>query len=418
MVDQHTKDRTRVQFARVLVEMDITDTPPRTIQYVNEYGQIVDQNIDYEWLPIKCKSCMGYGHIMADCRKGEMKQKQQELKGRDSAQPNVQVQETKERTKQVEATATRELDSQEEIGTRAQNKDWVTPRKTFSQKHPKEAEKKSDTGGNSVNNFMALGGDEGGQIIDKVGVNNREKQDAVLDFCNINKVGVGALVETKLRGKKVKEMMENKFNNWDYFSSSTIEGNILVLWRRTFVKVIVIAETSQFVHCYVKMSGTDQACCITFVYGKNTREGRTTMWADLNDLKHPVKPWLILGDFNALFSLEDRTGGNPPCLNDLVDSQAWFAQAHVEALKRTGSDFTWTNNQDGTSRIYSKIDHVFANEDWHDTFGNTSAHYGWETTSDHCSCVISIKADMKIGVKPFRFYNFWADHPKFKELVL
>ncbi|KAM6562940.1 hypothetical protein CsatB_022938 [Cannabis sativa] len=362
MVDQHTKDRIRVQFARVLVEMDITDTPPRTIQYVNEYGQIVDQNIDYEWLPVKCKSCMGYGHIMANCRKGEMKKKQQELKGRDSAQSSVQEQETKERTKQVEATATRKLVLQEEIGTRAQNKDWVTPRKTFSQKHPKEAEKKGDTWGNSVNSFMALGGDEGGQIMDKVSEEEGEPE------------------ETKLRGEKVKEMMENKFNNWDYFSSSTIEGRILVLWRRTFVKVIVIAETSQFVHCYVKVSGTDQACYITFVY--------------------------------------DRIGGNPPCLNDLVDSQAWFAQAHVEALKRTGSDFTWTNNQDGISRIYSKIDHVFANEDWHDTFGNNSAHYGWETTSDHCSCVVSIKAHMKIGVKPFRFYNFWADHPKFKELVL
>uniref|UniRef100_A0A803PS30 CCHC-type domain-containing protein n=1 Tax=Cannabis sativa TaxID=3483 RepID=A0A803PS30_CANSA len=75
MVDQHTKDCTRVQFARILVEMDITDTPPRSVQYVDEHGQLVEQSIDYEWLLVKCKNCMGYGHIMADCRKGEAKKK-------------------------------------------------------------------------------------------------------------------------------------------------------------------------------------------------------------------------------------------------------------------------------------------------------------------------------------------------------
>ncbi|XP_062114133.1 uncharacterized protein LOC133825166 [Humulus lupulus] len=71
MVDQHTRDRTRVQFARVLVEMDITDSPPRIIQFLNEHGQLVEQGIDYEWLPMKCKHCSGYGHLMAECRKGE-----------------------------------------------------------------------------------------------------------------------------------------------------------------------------------------------------------------------------------------------------------------------------------------------------------------------------------------------------------
>ncbi|XP_062085930.1 uncharacterized protein LOC133792036 [Humulus lupulus] len=75
MVDQYTRDRSRIQFARILVEMDITDAPPRMIQFLNENGQLVEQGIDYEWLPVKCKTCLGYGHIMADCRKGEVEKK-------------------------------------------------------------------------------------------------------------------------------------------------------------------------------------------------------------------------------------------------------------------------------------------------------------------------------------------------------
>ncbi|XP_062113991.1 uncharacterized protein LOC133825003 [Humulus lupulus] len=72
MVDKFTRDRSRVQFARVLVEMEITDNPPKSIQFINELGQIMEQGVEYEWLPIKCKTCAGFGHSMAECRK-EMK---------------------------------------------------------------------------------------------------------------------------------------------------------------------------------------------------------------------------------------------------------------------------------------------------------------------------------------------------------
>ncbi|XP_062085551.1 uncharacterized protein LOC133791647 [Humulus lupulus] len=69
LVDKFTKERSRVQFARVLVEMEITDNPPRSFQFINEHGQVVEQGIEYEWLPTKCKSCSGFGHTMAECRK-------------------------------------------------------------------------------------------------------------------------------------------------------------------------------------------------------------------------------------------------------------------------------------------------------------------------------------------------------------
>ncbi|XP_062099710.1 uncharacterized protein LOC133805542 [Humulus lupulus] len=69
MVDKFTRERSRVQFARVLVEMEITDNPPKSIQFINELGQIMEQGVEYEWLPIKCKTCAGFGHSMAECRK-------------------------------------------------------------------------------------------------------------------------------------------------------------------------------------------------------------------------------------------------------------------------------------------------------------------------------------------------------------
>ncbi|KAM6587072.1 hypothetical protein CsatA_009677 [Cannabis sativa] len=64
--------------------MDIADKPKRSFWYLNEYGQLVEQGIDYEWLSVQCKHCLGYGHIVADCRK---KDKQLESdKGRKKAE--------------------------------------------------------------------------------------------------------------------------------------------------------------------------------------------------------------------------------------------------------------------------------------------------------------------------------------------
>ncbi|XP_062089269.1 uncharacterized protein LOC133795830 [Humulus lupulus] len=73
MVDKFTKDRSMIRYARVLVEMEITDDPPFIIYFVNESGQVQEKFVEYEWLPIKCNNCKGFGHNLADCKKNGSK---------------------------------------------------------------------------------------------------------------------------------------------------------------------------------------------------------------------------------------------------------------------------------------------------------------------------------------------------------
>uniref|UniRef100_A0A803QCS0 Uncharacterized protein n=1 Tax=Cannabis sativa TaxID=3483 RepID=A0A803QCS0_CANSA len=148
-------------------------------------------------------------------------------------------------------------------------------------------------------------------------------------------------------------------------------------------------------------NGQEKAFCITFIYGFNTLDERKSLWTDVLSLKLPMKPWILLHDFNDVFNLEDKTRGNPIQYSDLLDSSQCLAQAHVETLNKTSSTFTWTNYQDSFSRIYSKIDHAFVNDDWGNLFPNSTAHFGWEVISYHYSCVINAKAAVNIGVKPF-----------------
>ncbi|XP_062075230.1 uncharacterized protein LOC133779263 [Humulus lupulus] len=69
MVDKFTNERFMIKYARIYVEMEITDGPLFVIYFVNKRGEVQEQFVEYEWLPIKCKNCKGFGHNMVECKK-------------------------------------------------------------------------------------------------------------------------------------------------------------------------------------------------------------------------------------------------------------------------------------------------------------------------------------------------------------
>ncbi|XP_062080548.1 uncharacterized protein LOC133785316 [Humulus lupulus] len=69
MVDKVTMDRSMMQFARVLVDIDIADEVPKSIQFLNERGQLMEQFVEFEWLPTQCKLCKVFGHTESLCNK-------------------------------------------------------------------------------------------------------------------------------------------------------------------------------------------------------------------------------------------------------------------------------------------------------------------------------------------------------------
>ncbi|XP_062088959.1 uncharacterized protein LOC133795527 [Humulus lupulus] len=221
-----------------------------------------------------------------------------------------------------------------------------------------------------------------------------------------------------MKGNNIRRFMEHHFSNWDFHTSSVIEGRLLIVWIKLFAKVNIIEESNQFVHCLVKLAGMQQYFGVIFVYGLNSIEGRRTLWEGLQRPALMDKSWLVLGDFNAPFSSKDKSGGKPIFDLEMVDSVQWLADAHVEPLRSVGSYFTWTNNQNGAARIYSKIDHALMNEKWIDLFPQSTPVFRWETISDHCSCIVKIQPLEKMGLKLFRFYNYWTKHHDFHDLVL
>ncbi|XP_062093515.1 uncharacterized protein LOC133799518 [Humulus lupulus] len=338
LVDKFTKERSRVQFARVLVEMEITDNPPRSFRFINEHGQVVEQGIEYEWLPTKCKSCSSFGHTMAECRKDHKA---------------VWVE------KIVHSNVEKPLDKQD---SSEGAKEGITGEATEGSKHTEDLE----TG-------------EGDMTL---------------------------LVETN--SGLVMEL--NKEVNWQIPRRVISQRQGHVAGSTSNVATAVQKQKNQFGVLQEQERGSK--------FGHPDVENRRSLWRDLTRILLSVKAWMVLRDFNAPFSGGDRSGGSPITSSELVDPIEWKTNAKTEAIKSMGSFFTWTNNQAGLARIYSKIDHALINEEWLDMFPQCLAVFQWEVVSDHCSCLVSNFPLKIMGTKLFRFFNFWSNHPNFNQLVL
>ncbi|XP_074266246.1 uncharacterized protein LOC141588717 [Silene latifolia] len=70
--DSATEERTRLGFARVMVELVVDQELPSKVLFKDERGVVIHVEVEYEWKPVKCKQCQGMGHEMEQCRRGKV----------------------------------------------------------------------------------------------------------------------------------------------------------------------------------------------------------------------------------------------------------------------------------------------------------------------------------------------------------
>ncbi|XP_062089448.1 uncharacterized protein LOC133795982 [Humulus lupulus] len=347
LIDKVTKDRSMVKFARVLVDMEISENFPKTISFLNERGQLMDQIIEYEWQPTQCSCCKALGHYVAFCKRKQegVWRKKEVIQGPvNSDETPIAAVET------LDKSGTKETSNSDTVISVKKNGPDI-----------EEVVTRSSSGGN------------------KTGI----------DFYQHTqwRVGIGAFLETKLRGNKVEEFMMSVFRGWEYYTSSVCEGRLLLVWHPGFVSINILQINLQFIHSQVTFKDSSQ-------------------------------PWLMAGDFNAVFDYDDRIGGRTITEFEMTDAQQWRALGLADEMRSIGSRYTWTNNQEAGARIFSKVDRVFKNEAWMDMFPNSEALTNWDSISDHWYCLIKSAATELLGVKPFRFYNMWTEHKDFRSVVL
>jgi hypothetical protein len=120
-----------------------------------------------------------------------------------------------------------------------------------------------------------------------------------------------------------------------------------------------------------------------------------------------------LGDFNSLLSQDDKHNGVAVSSYEVADFKNCCSDLGLYDLNYTGCHFSWTNG-----RVWSKIDRVLTNPFWssfqsqvHIYFGNSRAF------SNHFPAIIRLTYQHVRGKRCFKFFNIWANHDSFLELV-
>lgn len=56
-VDQATKNRDKLMFAGIMIEVSVDQEFPVVIHFINDKGIKVDQKVNYYWLPVSYSIC-------------------------------------------------------------------------------------------------------------------------------------------------------------------------------------------------------------------------------------------------------------------------------------------------------------------------------------------------------------------------
>ncbi|KAK8675621.1 hypothetical protein V6N13_033686 [Hibiscus sabdariffa] len=122
-------------------------------------------------------------------------------------------------------------------------------------------------------------------------------------------------------------------------------------------------------------------------------------------------PWVVIGDFNATISLDDRLGcssNSPePAFQDMVFN------CGLHDLGYSGPDFTWYR---GNCSV--RLDHCFGNTLWFKNFPHSSLQHLLHMKSDHRPILLcSTFQHAYPRSTNFRYFSGWSLHREFKRLV-
>ena len=119
--------------------------------------------------------------------------------------------------------------------------------------------------------------------------------------------------------------------------------------------------------------------------------------------------WLVLGDFNMIYGVEDKNNQlvNFRMLNRFKNT---IDNLQLAPLALHGRRFTWCNEQQDPTM--TKIDHFLASAEWLEIFPRTDLQAMASLGSDHCPLFLQgdISFDFCWG---FRFEAHWVNIPGF-----
>jgi exonuclease III len=137
------------------------------------------------------------------------------------------------------------------------------------------------------------------------GAQGKNFRRTLTNFCRKNKVDMVALQETQCSGNiAINTIKKLGFKNHFLVEARDFSGGIWLMWNRMDIKIHLIKTDFHFLHVQVNEQNMDP-WLLTVVYASPREHERADTWQQLRI----TKPWLMMGDFKEIASLDDKKGG-------------------------------------------------------------------------------------------------------------
>ncbi|XP_019237273.1 PREDICTED: uncharacterized protein LOC109217477 [Nicotiana attenuata] len=223
------------------------------------------------------------------------------------------------------------------------------------------------------------------------------------------------MVEQRVQDNKAKEIINKCAPGWSWCSnrSSDGKGRIWIIWDPNKIQFTMLQNLTQYIHGKVHNISSSRQFAFTAIYGLHTIAHRCAMWEALRNLDSQMtNPWLIMVDFNAIMDIEDRVNGTTMQENEIKEFRALMEDCRLNELTTVGRSYTWTN-----SHVYSRIDRAIVNAHWMMNMPPIQVNVMDPQFSDHSPLCIELEITMDTRGKPFKFFNYLADHTYFENII-
>ncbi|KAL2249899.1 UNVERIFIED_CONTAM: hypothetical protein Sindi_2463600 [Sesamum indicum] len=248
-------------------------------------------DVEYEWLPLKCCTCMSLGHNSKTCP--TIKKPAQPVKVFVPRPP-------------VENSMEDAIDG------------VVAPPLT----KPPTRVGYSGGGNGRMIRFrlraltyaaLARAAHDTSRCVNVRGLNLRDHQIAVKELIRNNKLLFLGIIETRVAALNIASIQHSIYPDWKCFTDyMTIGNRIWLTWKDSDVGVDILTVSEQFIHCRATNKLVHTQHLVTIVYGINDVINRRSLWRDLCDLSGGIinEAWFVIGDFNAVLDMSEVCGAS------------------------------------------------------------------------------------------------------------
>ncbi|KAH0685683.1 hypothetical protein KY290_017200 [Solanum tuberosum] len=200
---------------------------------------------------------------------------------------------------------------------------------------------------------------------------------------------------------------------WCTNSANNVRGSIWVVWNPGVINFNTVENSAQHIHGQVEMQGSKIKFQFTAVYGLHSITARIPLWTTIKQLNtHINEPWLIMGDFNSILTVEDRPIGSQVRRSETRDFQECINDCNLTKLVTVGRKFTWTNGH-----VFSRIDRALVNVEWVLHMPIVQVLVMDPLFSHHSPLSIIVEEHRDAKKRPFKIFNYLAQHPEFKNKI-